>query len=83
MALSEYVGRTPRREPDLAVEHVTHHRRWSPERTLFGSCPVCDAEFDRSERHVLVTLGGDGRADGDRRYVCSERCLAEWVSDAA
>jgi hypothetical protein len=77
------VGRTPHQESDLTVEHVTHHHRWSPERTVFGACPVCDGELALLERQVLVTFGDDGGADGDRRYGCSERCLAEWVGDAA
>ncbi|MFB6270976.1 MAG: hypothetical protein ABEH83_13605 [Halobacterium sp.] len=83
MALSEYVGRTPGADSDRTVEHVTHHRRWSPERTVFGSCPQCDGEFDLSERHVLVTLGSDADAEADRRYFCSESCLADWMDGPA
>ncbi|WP_336034426.1 hypothetical protein [Halobacterium yunchengense] len=92
MALADYEGRTPASDPRLTVQHVTHHRRWSPERTARDTCTACGTEFDLVDRHVLVRVDpGDPVVDATgtrsespparRRHFCDEACVAAWVGD--
>jgi endogenous inhibitor of DNA gyrase (YacG/DUF329 family) len=82
MDLESYEGVSPPRDPSLTVEHVTHHRRWSPNRESTGTCPNCGSEFELADRHVLVTLTGD-ESESDRHYFCSKGCVGEWLDGDA
>jgi hypothetical protein len=82
MDLDTYLGASPAENPSLTVEHVTHHRRWSPKQASTDTCPNCEREFELANRHVLVTLAGDA-AEKDRHYFCSEPCVGEWLADDA
>ncbi|MFB6068576.1 MAG: hypothetical protein ABEJ90_01455 [Halobacterium sp.] len=83
MDLDRHVGESPTGDDARTVEHVTHHRRWSPNGDSTDTCPNCGAEFDLADRHVLVTLTGAAR-DQSRHYFCGADCVGEWLdADAA
>ena len=80
MALTDYVGEAP---PDtdsgLVVERVTAHHRWDPNTDASERCSNCGRELDLAERHLLATLASRSYARAERRYLCDERCVREWI----
>jgi len=42
------------------------------------SCAWCRQRFYKAARHVLYFEGGDRK----RRYYCSYKCVALWISEA-
>ncbi len=82
MALSEYVGMTPRDGDGASIDRITRHHRWTLRGDTTETCPACGDPLPLGERHVLVTVsGGHGRSLGDRHYLCDETCLSEWVGE--
>jgi hypothetical protein len=82
MSLSDYAGRTPAGEggTELVVGRVIPRRVWDVRSESRGRCANCDAELRLRERHVLATLvERPNRGATRRRFLCDERCVAEWV----
>ncbi|MFC3478790.1 DUF7576 family protein [Halobacterium litoreum] len=83
MDLTEYEGASPATDASATVEHVTHHRRWSPKRESRDDCPNCGEEFELADRHVLVTLTRGNADAGERHYFCDAACVGEWLNGDA
>jgi len=80
MALTDYVGESPRDvESNLVVERVTTHHRWDPNADASERCSNCGTELDLAERHLLATLTSRSYSREERRYLCDENCVREWV----
>ena len=83
MELSEYTGRTPTGDDQsIVIDRVSRHRRWEIDGEPQSECVNCGSRLLLGERHLLVRLARSaGRVDGDRRHLCNERCLEEWVGE--
>ena len=82
MALSEYVGATPRDSDGAVIDRVTRHHRWTLRGDTTETCPACGDPLSLGERHVLVTVSdGSVTTLGDKHYLCDENCLREWVDE--
>jgi hypothetical protein len=81
VALSEYTGLTPTAEPDLVVDRVAQHYRWTMDDTETVHCSHCGAVLDLHERHLLVTLSTGESDPVERRHLCHEHCLQQWLGD--
>jgi hypothetical protein len=82
MALTDYVGETPRDvDAGLVVERVTTHHRWDPNAEAREHCSNCGTELDLAERHLLATLTSRSYRRGERRYLCDENCVREWIRE--
>jgi len=85
MALTDYVGRTPPEGAEgTRIDRVTTHRVWTVESETTAACANCGAGLSLGERHLLVRLvSRSATADVDRRYLCDEACVAEWVDEVS
>ncbi|ESS07485.1 MAG: hypothetical protein A07HB70_00024 [uncultured archaeon A07HB70] len=85
MALADYVGRAPPEGADgTRIDRVTAHRVWNLESETTATCANCGTGLSLGERHLLVRLvSRSATADLDRRYLCDETCVAEWVGETS
>ncbi|MGM0591915.1 MAG: DUF7576 family protein [Halobacteriota archaeon] len=82
MPLSEYHGRTPRGyESDVTIGRVRSHRIWKVTANSDADCANCGSTVDGELPHLVVTLTRGTYRDEERRYLCNERCVREWVED--
>jgi hypothetical protein len=83
MALTDYVGRAPPDGEDgTRIDRVTAHHVWNVDHESTAACANCGAGLRLSERHLLVRLvSRSTTADVDRRYLCDEQCVREWVGE--
>ena len=82
MALSEYVGETPRDRDGAVIDRITRHHRWDVHDDAVATCPSCGSRLPLHERHLLATVsGGSVSAPEDRHYLCDEACLRAWVGE--
>ncbi|MFB6167780.1 MAG: hypothetical protein ABEJ43_02920 [Haloferacaceae archaeon] len=81
MALADYVGRSPVDGPEESqIERVTAHHVWALDQASTAACANCGGGIDLDERHLLVRLVSRSRTPRvDRRYLCDEGCVQEWV----
>lgn len=81
MVLTDYVGCAPADGPDGAqIERVTAHHVWAVDHESTAACANCGTGISLDERHLLVRLVTRERSPRiDRRYLCDERCVREWV----
>jgi hypothetical protein len=82
MALSKYVGLTPRGyDQNTTVERVASHHRWDVDVERQGDCSNCGKELQLREKHLLVTLTERPGRDAERHHLCGQPCLDEWLDD--
>ncbi|MEF8818546.1 MAG: hypothetical protein V5A31_03385 [Haloferacaceae archaeon] len=81
MVLKDYVGLAPGDGPDGArIDRVTAHHVWAVEGSSTAACANCGTGISLDERHLLVRLVSRERTPRvDRRYLCDEGCVREWV----
>lgn len=83
MALSEYTGRSPEGDDETVIGRVSRHARWDIDEPTRDTCTNCEAELSLGDRHLLVTLRARlGSRVDERRYLCNESCLREWVDES-
>jgi hypothetical protein len=83
MALSDYTGATPHDcEAGTTIGRVARHHVWNLGEESTGTCANCGGDLRLQERHLLVHLDRTRPpADGERRYLCNESCVREWVGE--